>query len=74
MNPMEDRLFNASCRQLVKGLVEGDLVLESRTGVLAFRYTKPVKGPVIRENGHRYAAIVQKSDWPTEVPLLRRVK
>lgn len=64
-----------ACRRLAHALVEGDLVLEVVVkGELRFRYVKePKTGLVIRRGKSAYAAIVEKKDWPVEVPLLRSV-
>ncbi len=74
MNENTYDVFHASCNRLVKGLLRGDLMLEARRSELAFRYVGRVSGPVIRENGQRYAAIVKKADWPTDIALLHEVK
>ncbi len=74
MSRSEKRIWMESCRTLAHAVVDGKLVLEVGRHELRFRYrTEPKKGFVIRRGKSAYAAIIAKSDWPAEVPLLRRV-
>ena len=71
--PIEER-FHAACNRLGRQFRSGELVLEATKTELRFRYrVPPTKGYVLRIGDHCYAAVVQKSDWPTDVPLLRSV-